>query len=299
MKKKSIFNIYTFIVITLIYIVLMFVGSKYDLNIANSIYDPNNKYGEIISHIGILPSTLLASFGGVLFVLGDQKKKKVFTYIRRIFFVGCTIFAAYYIYDNAKDVGISTIGLIIEELLIIVVDVITFRIFKDKDKEMLTSVAFFIVSVVAAETIVINYGIKLLFPRPRPRFVLNGHLDCFRNAFTRSGDLKEYYLALGEIKDNFKSFPSGHTASATCLIVLSSLSLLFPKLNNNGAIIFVIGIMIGAFVAYGRMLSGAHFLSDVATGAYATVFASFISKIVYFDLLNKKLEELYACEKSN
>lgn len=65
-----------------------------------------------------------------------------------------------------------------------------------------------------------------------------------------------------EVTDAIKSFPSGHTTSATVLLAL----LFFPMLDNEKPPKFlkVLAILWPIIVAVGRILDGAHFLTDVS-----------------------------------
>ena len=75
------------------------------------------------------------------------------------------------------------------------------------------------------------------------------------------------------IKDGFKSFASGHTAHAAIGLMLAGLpAAAFKEKPSRRRVIFWAAAVIAAFVAFGRIVIGAHFLSDVSCG-FALVLA--------------------------
>lgn len=75
------------------------------------------------------------------------------------------------------------------------------------------------------------------------------------------------------IKDGFKSFASGHTAHAAIGLMLAGLpAAAFKEKPSRRRVIFWAAAVIAALVAFGRIVIGAHFLSDVSCG-FALVLA--------------------------
>ena len=71
---------------------------------------------------------------------------------------------------------------------------------------------------------------------------------------------------LGVAAGEFRSFPSGHTANASCLMLLSLLPKICPKLTGRQTLLFSIGFLWALLVAFSRITVGAHFLTDTAAG---------------------------------
>ncbi len=92
-------------------------------------------------------------------------------------------------------------------------------------------------------------GVKMLIARARPH-----HFDFLGSVWSSFGP----WLPLGSIGSAGQSFPSGHTATAVGLAI--SLICIYPAARGLFCILPVL-------VAYQRMDSGAHFLSDVLCGA--------------------------------
>ena len=96
-------------------------------------------------------------------------------------------------------------------------------------------------------------------------------------------DWKTLYNATS---DWFKSFPSGHSAAAATVIALISIPSMFEKTNNLKvkAIVISATTIYTLLVMLSRIVVGAHFLTDVAAGAYITylcfILCNFIAKLV-------------------
>ena len=138
-------------------------------------------------------------------------------------------------------------------------------------------IRFAVATVVFASlsTILVNLGLKDLFPRLRFRAMnlrpddpVYG-FDAFarwyefgKNSFDRETLVTVYGTA-----DAAKSFPSGHTAAAGVSYALIMLSdALRPKRRAVRAALWLIPIAFTGTVAVSRMLVGAHFLSDTLCG---------------------------------
>lgn len=122
--------------------------------------------------------------------------------------------------------------------------------------------------------LLVHTALKDTIDRPRPReTVLLGGSQEFTGAF---GIQKEYKQAAAF---SGKSFPSGHVAMASMLLVpFFSLRRRKPKTSQA---ILAAGVFYGLLVGYGRMVLGAHFFTDVIWGILcvaltAAVGASFI-----------------------
>jgi membrane-associated phospholipid phosphatase len=92
-------------------------------------------------------------------------------------------------------------------------------------------------------------GVKMLIARVRPH-----HFDFLGGVWTSFGP----WLPLGSLGSPNQSFPSAHTATAMGLAI--SLIVVYPAARG----LFALAPLL---VAYQRMDSGAHFLSDVLCGA--------------------------------
>lgn len=117
---------------------------------------------------------------------------------------------------------------------------------------------------------------------PRPRFrLIQEHIEGveFHAWYDPIRNKDELIETFGIYGDNFKSFPSGHTANAIMSIaILPGLAAVVPALRNKRKVLFVAGFVFGFLVLASRMVLGAHFLSDVSCGGFI---ASVMSAVYY------------------
>ena len=78
--------------------------------------------------------------------------------------------------------------------------------------------------------------------------------------------LRDPFVVCGTALDEFKSFPSGHTANASALMLLSLLPQLHPSLASRRHLLFTAGFSWTALVALSRIVTGAHYLTDTVMG---------------------------------
>ena len=117
---------------------------------------------------------------------------------------------------------------------------------------------------------------------PRPRFrLIQEHIEGvdFHAWYDPIKNKDELIETFGIYSDNFKSFPSGHTANAIMSIaILPGLAAVVPALRKKLSLLFAIGLVFGFMVLASRMILGAHFLSDVSCGGFI---ASVVTAVYY------------------
>jgi membrane-associated phospholipid phosphatase len=204
---------------------------------------------------------LIASFVGLMVV-----------YIAGIRLVG-GIFEEFY----SSELGALQYGLLaIASLLVYVLLFLLFQKFNVDNLVKLRDVSLIMMLVSAA-----SFGgvqvVKHVMGRVRFRA-----LDETYSEFTNFLTIRDF---LGGLEgDDFKSFPSGHTASAACLIT----TLLIPfKFSNKKWITYLtlaVASLYTIVVALSRVFIGAHYASDTLFGCACTV-GCFI--VVYIIFLKK------------
>ena len=119
--------------------------------------------------------------------------------------------------------------------------------------------------------------IKVLMRRPRYRVIAEiGDLSLYKNFWEPFPQYNEY-IELGYISEEFKSFPSGHTSTSTCLCIICFIPYIFNQDKKKCYWLFLIGIAWGCIVAFSRMLCGAHFATDVGFGMLLGTIFCFIA----------------------
>jgi membrane-associated phospholipid phosphatase len=93
-------------------------------------------------------------------------------------------------------------------------------------------------------------------------------------------------------KDNFKSYPSGHTAEVSILFVAATF---FPLANKKyqkyQLPAFIVAGALTLLVAIARILAAAHYLSDVSWGATIMLTLSLIANEVVMRIKPLALKE--------
>ena len=122
--------------------------------------------------------------------------------------------------------------------------------------------------------------VKMGLPRPRYRLIAKGHEGIdFHKWYDPVKNKAELIAKHGINKDDFKSFPSGHTSNSIMNITLfPALGLVYPRLRQRSMLLLVMGLCVGIAVLLSRMVLGAHFLSDVSCGGFT---ASVVSAVYY------------------
>lgn len=145
---------------------------------------------------------------------------------------------------------------------------------KRKDSNLLKNLILVLSAM--SVTFLTYESIKTGLPRPRYRLIARGYEEIgFHKWFDPIKNKSELIAKYGIIKDDFKSFPSGHTAnSVTNAFLFPSLALVYPKLKDRYMLLFVMGIIVALATLLSRMILGAHFLSDVSAGGFIAAFFS-------------------------
>ena len=309
-------------IITIIFLALLSVATVYDLQISEAIADLNGKnyispnlFGRVFEVFGEDPVYIISAIGGCFVIMGLPKvikNKKLFVALKVLLLIIIVFdytymtkkvikylsehFDKYALYEGKKLAvwGVSAVfGLVFTAITLF---------FTSKVKEE-KALGLLIWGVIAIATFALSQGfvqgIKPFVGRMRFRgiYVLNenglSELAKFTKWFEWNGaqTLTEEMTAIGLTSDVFRSFPSGHTCGAAILVTLVFL----PKLlglegsayKRWTVLFWTASAVLTVVVAYSRLRMGAHFLSDVSVGGYATYLAAFISEKVVKTLAKK------------
>lgn len=253
--------------VILVTLALIAVGSFVDFPLSFALYDASNPFATFFAAYGAIPAPLGCVAAGTLFVCGHNRDNKVLGTVQNIggillLFVGillvCFLPA---LYIPVSPLLLAGVGLILSAGTIL----ITCRLAKGADRAMIIRVALAIVLVLLCELVVVNL-IKVAWGRPRMRLVVS-HPEAFFVPWWQLGNaLKEPLMAAGVAADEFKSFPSGHTANATTMLLLGLVPYLKPQLQKYQKALVAFGFAWAAIVALSRILLGAHYLTDTTVG---------------------------------
>ncbi|HSL88935.1 MAG TPA: phosphatase PAP2 family protein [Ignavibacteriaceae bacterium] len=244
--------------IILLYAVLMAIAGIFDLQISQSLVNKNSGWAKVIEDYGELPGiiTILTA----IFIY--YKKKKHSSNVRTVSYSFILTYSAFMLFSYIGNVLLKPLVNSFHPVIIFAsVLTLTSVVLVKKLKINFSETAFDFSKVVLLMGI---FG-YVLFVQPLKIFwgrVRFRDLDVLFSNFTN------WYVPNG-VTGN-ESFPSGHTAMGFILI---SFFVLFRNKNfvaRFGVYSFVLTWAIA--VAASRVVTGAHFLSDVIVGSMGMLF---------------------------
>lgn len=284
MKKTNILPDKHILRITIIFIIIMMIiGTFYDLYISKALYDQNNIFGNIFAAFGEYPSSLGFVASGTMIIIGRNKEHKVKNILQIIlgiwFIISGSLMAAM-LPTNYLDIP-SILSIIIGLTCSILTILLITKLAKNTDRQTIIKLASVFIIVIFANIIIINI-IKIPWGRARYRLVAVNDQVYFMPWYQPGTTLKDTLVAQGVLKEEFKSFPSGHTANASCMLLISLLPVLSSKLTNKKNILFITGFIWTLLVALSRISMGAHYLTDtmIALLVGLIVFI-FVTKLIF------------------
>lgn len=267
------------------------IGTFFDHPIAAAVFSGGNIPALIISSLGIYVFCGAFSF---YFGAALSQSLKVANDFRRVIYSAFIIFFGVIVMTIAGGslLDINNLGGIFPEIrrtipqMIIVflfvffpIAVLGFLLGRRNNDPTLARRIVLILNCMAVMFIIYEV-IKTGLPRPRFRLIQE-HIDGvdFHAWYDPIKNKDELIETFGIYSDNFKSFPSGHTANAILSIaILPGLAAVVPALRKKLKALFVAGFVFGFLVLASRMVLGAHFLSDVSCGGFI---ASVMSAVYY------------------
>ena len=268
------------------------VGSFLDLQINQAIYSQGNMFGVIMASFGTYPCYAGLSFAAGGLLITSVKKKDLHIIWRIVSWGLAALGYGLSVWLGSKDVpsvnGFNNEAL---EMPFVLANIFVFAGFTalgfivcnkgDENKLWMSLMVMAIIFLLAL--LPTSFLIKLVLHRPRYRFVVNSGEIAFHNWWESYGAYEEYieegHTLYGNIitKEEFKSFPSGHSGSAAIMMmVLPYLSIFFKKLKGKETMMFYIGFAWTLLMMFSRLLVGAHFLTDTCMGALIVVVVYYI-----------------------
>ena len=260
--------------IAAILVFCLLVGSFFDYQISSALFNSSSLFGRFIEAAGELPFELTASIAGVMLVRAvrpDSRGSKWLAVLGILVNVGL---AGYEIIGSLRVGGkLIAVQLVLTFVLVIAANLIVYRLTRTTEPDELTRWALMVLAVWIAQAIILNVIVKPLWSRPRMRVIEVTQGLEFQPWWVIGNPDKWAYIAAGVVKDGFKSFASGHTAHAAIGLMLAGLpATAFKEKPSRRRVVFWTAAVVAALVAFGRIVIGAHFLSDVSCG-FALVLA--------------------------
>ena len=275
-------------------------GSFFDLQLSSAIASPTSGVGLFIS--AICPTI---GFAGVAVMGGGfvalALKGKYHIALKVLFFVlaACCLGVAIY-YPAGEYFGVNGfywvapkwVGYLIVILPESAAVVGGYFLFKDCQNKNMWIVFCIIIGLLLLALLVVIPQLKNFVRRPRYRLVSKGYID-YHNWWEPCRNYKELMAEFGiETSDDFKSYPSGHTAETSILFVVVTL---FPLANKKfekyqmPAFYVACGLVV--LVAFARILAAAHYLSDVSFGATIMLTLLYITNEVVMNIKALHIQE--------
>ena len=276
-----------YIALICIVFIMILIGSFYDLDIAKTCYigqyPSDNTFGIVFSYIGIIPTFVGWSFLGtvILFLSKNvsQRKHKIFIIIIAIFqyVLSFFFFCNNIMFTNHNILKVHWLiayGIGIIVLLLSVYGGYLFA--KKSNNPNLLNEALFI-SLISIITMFVAMIVKEVMARPRYIFVLETNDYNFFINWWESGHSLKSSVSSSVISENFKSFPSGHSAYSMFSIFIFPFLIKFNKTSQKyELILFICGIIWWGLTSYSRITVGAHYLTDVCFGGLITLISYLI-----------------------
>ncbi len=302
MKIRNKFYYVSYVLLFVLLISLLIIGSFYDLEINMEITNFNSVFGMFFANFGEMPSWILLSLSGVIFFKTSKltsKRSNKILYI--IFSCLLILISCFFIFNQmrSKRNGLSIhiaykvlIAIILETLIVL----FGYKFINIDDKNILIRTALIIlISYVIG--LIILLTMKAVWYRPRYRLIYDGYSGIaypktlFREWYEPGKglaySLKDKVMDGG--RDQFTSFPSGHSYGSMVGLLFFYIPSLNKKLENNQMvkdIVLVVAILFSLVVGFSRIIYGAHYLSDVAFGCLIATFITFIVPIIYSKVEN-------------
>ncbi|MGL5641714.1 MAG: phosphatase PAP2 family protein [Paraclostridium sp.] len=264
--------------------ILMVIFVFKDLDISHAIYNPESKFGLIFEAIGEFPAAVIANFCTVSLMLTRNKEKSLKYNLRTIGYIVILLLLS----SMAAILPIKYLNgpkILIPVLMLIYIGVsyIIARKYSTTNKEELRRAA--IVGVLTFVFVVIAFNsIKFLWGRERYRHMIEvGSFAGFSKWFIPQG------FASG---NEFMSFPSGHSANAAIMILITLIPTFVTSLKNKKNWFIGCATLWIVLVPVSRIVVGAHFASDVTMGVTITLIIFTLLKNKYVknsDIDNEKL----------
>lgn len=251
-------------------VVLLFcliIGSMFDFQIASVVFLKDNTFSYFLEHFAPVV------FGSILIIAGELvsiplvKMKEISKLKLFLFSLLGILFCAFGVLMIV--VYGKFIGGLYAAIFIPIVFVVIRKIPMELSKQYHLVGLAIILTAFCSMMIVEN--IKPVVGRVRFRS-MQEDANLFTNWFQINGSK---YLSNVPLKEEIKSFPSGHSQWAGTTLTLSLLVLANPKWRDKEKWVFMGSLIYAALIMLSRMMQGAHFLTDVTVG-FGTAFVCYI-----------------------
>ena len=286
MKKR-----YHLLIIIGILLIGFVLGSFFDLQIDKVLWSENNPFGLIMASFGVYPCYAGLAFvgGGLMSTTIKRKELPLWGKIICFFLSGLAIVMAVYLCGgewpsvNGYNVPqLEWLSFLIAGIVFAGVYCAGYLVCRKGDVKQLWAMLLVMVVIFTVSLLPAGFVIKLIIHRPRYRYLVRTGVLPFYNWWENCANYKDYIG--GHIdgfpitKEDFKSFPSGHSGTGMIMAMfLSYAPIFFKKLKGKETIMFYVGVLWGLTMMFSRMLVGAHYLTDTCMGSLIVMVVFYIA----------------------
>ncbi len=258
---------------------LMVLFAFVDLPISMAIFNIESPFGIFFAAFGESPMGLVGAFACAAMIATRNRQVKwkdivdtvIFGLLGLLMASVLALMAPRYM-PNLSFPVLLVIGLAYFALCLYICN----RIAKSHPLELRRAAVISLFTLLAAP-LVINI-IKQFWGRPRMRIMTDP-----------VSEFKPWYIPQGlAANDEYKSFPSGHSADAAIVFCITLLPTFLPKLKGKEWALYGFSIVWTGLVMLSRIIVGAHFASDVMMGASLSVGCFFLIKNWVANYFEKK-----------
>lgn len=274
----------------IVLVILMFIGSFADMAVASSLFDLESALGNFFAAYGEYAGLFIGAIGAGLLLASAEWKMPLRAVLRCIFALFVLLFNGAYSLGEVKKFMPQHygIGVAVEVTLAVIAFVSVLFAARKTDKAMLFRVGMVLCLATLLAPVAINL-IKDPWARPRYRAIVVTDGLPFQNWWQAGTALRDQFAAMGVPKEEFKSFPSGHTSEAALMVLLGLLPVAIPEIKKWEPLFVVSGLAFPILVAISRLIMGAHFLTDVTVG-FACTYIIALLLVLAFQLVQTSRE---------
>lgn len=254
-------------------VVLLFIlGSCFDYKISLSLYHEKSSFGRFFAAFGEYPALLGLTAAGTMLFSSCSRQQGLRPMAQRA--LGLWLILSGSVMACLSPMMYLSLSfpsaLVIAVLCNLLVVLLIRKLSQHADHQLVFRAALILIIVIFSELILINL-IKIPWGRARMRLVAHNPYAYFMPWWQIGDSLKIKLMAAGVAAEEFKSFPSGHTANASVLMLLCLIPLLKPELTEYRTHLFLGGVLFAVFVGGSRIIMGAHYLTDTLVGFTLTL----------------------------
>lgn len=291
MKKRKQMYRRCALLIFAVLVVLMVAGSFADLQLSKLLYPGHeSSFGQFFAAFGELPAFLCFVCAGILLLHIRSRLRQDWS---ALFLVAAVLLILFGVVMNIREAcdNVSALPMWVATLVTVFSGALCAAglLYLCRQCPAKTELRFLLTLVfVAFVTMVLINVIKVPWSRPRMRLlVATGNETYFMPWWQLGGVLKQRLVAEGISSDEFRSFPSGHTACAACAMLSILLPTLKKQWHDKERVCVLIGAVWTLLVAVSRLMMGAHYLTDVTMACMVALGVSVLG--IYLFYFNQKL----------